>query len=604
MDRPLPGVGLAHVDQLDRRHALAVDPGRQVDPLQPLPAFRPWRGRAEDQQRTGRQRPPPGHLAGVIPRVALLLVGGVVLFVDHDQAEVLERGEDGAPRPDADRRLAALQSLPLVEALAGGERRVEYRDPVTEPGLEPPHRLRGQADLRHQHDRGLAPGQHRFDHREVDLGLAGPGHPGQQDPLTGAGVVEPPDQAGDRGLLRFGQVRRLGGRRADPGSVGPSPHVDLPPLDQAPVLEPFQGARVDSRPGCQLAAGQVALEQLLKRQLLFGSEPGAAFERLTAGGGDRAQLLDPEAGALAAGAGPGRQDQAEAAGRGRAVLGRDPAAQVDQFLGGAGAQHPDRLSQLFGRDLGSLGQLDHHPGDPPPAEGNFEHGADRDLPQPFRNQVVEGAPQSAGRRQRLDPGDGHRLKIRGFSDGRPRRRHPQHGSARVEYARAVAFTPSPGEQIIFQGHPSWRSILALYLKGLLIGLIVAVVAKLLGEGFFTVFIIILAALGISVLIGFIGRVATVYTITNRRLNIKRGIFARDIQETRLERVQNVNYRQTVFQRLLQVGDVDFDTAASDADNLFIFNGVANPQDVVTQVDRATSLGASGSHGLGEPSSSY
>ncbi|OJU95220.1 MAG: hypothetical protein BGO23_04970 [Solirubrobacterales bacterium 67-14] len=174
----------------------------------------------------------------------------------------------------------------------------------------------------------------------------------------------------------------------------------------------------------------------------------------------------------------------------------------------------------------------------------------------------------------------------------------------MEYARAVAFTPSPGEQIIFQGHPSWRSILALYLKGLLIGLIVAVVAKLLGEGFFTVFIIILAALGISVLIGFIRRVATVYTITNRRLNIKRGIFARDIQETRLERVQNVNYRQTVFQRLLQVGDVDFDTAASDADNLFIFNGVANPQDVVTQVDRATSLGASGSHGLGEPSSSY
>ncbi|HRV59162.1 MAG: PH domain-containing protein [Solirubrobacterales bacterium] len=168
----------------------------------------------------------------------------------------------------------------------------------------------------------------------------------------------------------------------------------------------------------------------------------------------------------------------------------------------------------------------------------------------------------------------------------------------------MSFQPSPGEQIIFQGHPSWRSILALYLKGLLIGLIIAVIAKLLGEGFATVFIIVLAALGIAVLIGFIKRVATVYTITNRRLNIKRGIFARDIQETRLERVQNVNYSQTVFQRLLQVGDVDFDTAATDEDNLFTFNGVADPQHVVTEVDKATSLGASGSHGLGEPSSSY
>lgn len=168
----------------------------------------------------------------------------------------------------------------------------------------------------------------------------------------------------------------------------------------------------------------------------------------------------------------------------------------------------------------------------------------------------------------------------------------------------MSFQPSPGEQIIFQGHPSWRSILAFYLKGLLIGIIIALIAKLLGEGFATVFIIVLIALGLSVLIGFIKRIATVYTITNRRLNIKRGIFARDIQETRLERVQNVNYSQTVFQRMLKVGDVDFDTAASDADNLFVFNGVADPQGVVTRVDQATSLGAGGSHGLGEPSSTY
>lgn len=168
----------------------------------------------------------------------------------------------------------------------------------------------------------------------------------------------------------------------------------------------------------------------------------------------------------------------------------------------------------------------------------------------------------------------------------------------------VAFTPSPGEQIIFQGHPSWRSILAFYLKGLLIGIIIAVVAKLLGQGFGSVFIIVLVALGITVLIGFVRRMATVYTISDRRLNIKRGIFARDIQETRLERVQNVNYSQTVFQRMLQVGDVDFDTAASDSDNLFVFNGVANPLEVVRQVDRATSMNAAGTHGLGEPSSKY
>jgi len=99
--------------------------------------------------------------------------------------------------------------------------------------------------------------------------------------------------------------------------------------------------------------------------------------------------------------------------------------------------------------------------------------------------------------------------------------------------------------------------------------------------------------------GFLKRWATDYTITNRRLHIKRGIVSRDIQETRLERVQNVNYSQSVFQRMLQIGDVDFDTAAGDDYN-FIFAGVAQPEEVVERVDQATGVSAAGSHGLGEP----
>ncbi len=163
----------------------------------------------------------------------------------------------------------------------------------------------------------------------------------------------------------------------------------------------------------------------------------------------------------------------------------------------------------------------------------------------------------------------------------------------------MTFTPRPGEQIIFQGHPSWKSILAFYLKGLAIGIVIALVVKLLGEGFFRVFLIVVIVLAVTVLIGFIRRIATVYTITNRRLNIKRGIVARDIQETRLERVQNVNYSQSAFERMLNVGDVDFDTA-SDTENTFCFAGVGDPQHVITEVDKATSANAAGDHGLGEP----
>ena len=157
---------------------------------------------------------------------------------------------------------------------------------------------------------------------------------------------------------------------------------------------------------------------------------------------------------------------------------------------------------------------------------------------------------------------------------------------------------SAGEQVIFEGHPSWRAILGFYLKGIAIAAVVGVIAKLVGASSATVFLIVLVIVALTVLIGFVKRVATTYTITNRRLNIKRGIVSREIQETRLERVQNVNYRQSVYQRMMQIGDVDFDTAATDDYN-FVFAGVADPGDVVHRVDQATGAGAAGGHGLGQ-----
>jgi uncharacterized membrane protein YdbT with pleckstrin-like domain len=157
---------------------------------------------------------------------------------------------------------------------------------------------------------------------------------------------------------------------------------------------------------------------------------------------------------------------------------------------------------------------------------------------------------------------------------------------------------SPGERVIFEGHPSWRAILGFYLKGIALAAVAGLLAKLFGADGGAVFLVVLAAIVLTVLIGFVKRVATTYTITDRRLNIKRGIVSREVQETRLERVQNVNYRQSVYQRIMQIGDVDFDTAATDDYN-FVFAGVADPEIVVERVDEATGAASAGSHGLGE-----
>jgi len=149
-----------------------------------------------------------------------------------------------------------------------------------------------------------------------------------------------------------------------------------------------------------------------------------------------------------------------------------------------------------------------------------------------------------------------------------------------------------GERIIYRGHPSWRAILGFYLLGILIAAGVGVVVEIADSTSMGV-IVAAVIVGITILAGLVKRIATVYTISDRRLNIKRGIVARKVQETRLQRVQNVNYSQSVYERIMQIGDVDFDTAGTD-DSGFVFAGVAQPEQVVERVDRATH------HSAGDP----
>src|SRR3954451_18587318 len=150
--------------------------------------------------------------------------------------------------------------------------------------------------------------------------------------------------------------------------------------------------------------------------------------------------------------------------------------------------------------------------------------------------------------------------------------------------------PEPGEEVFFHGHPSWRSMIAFYIKGLLLsvlaGVITGIVTRIASSSVSVPWIIavMLIAFVLVLFAGLVRRIATTYTITNRRLTIDRGLLSRDLHETRLERVQNVNSRQSMLERMLGVGTVDFDTAGS-AEFDFAFRGVGDPRQIVRTVDR-------------------
>jgi len=142
----------------------------------------------------------------------------------------------------------------------------------------------------------------------------------------------------------------------------------------------------------------------------------------------------------------------------------------------------------------------------------------------------------------------------------------------------------PGEQVVFEGHPSWRALLSFYIGGVVGAAVVGLLAALIVG----VAIGVLVGVGLFAFVlvfGFVRRMATTYLVTTQRLYIRRGVLSKRVQQTRIDRVQNVNTDQRFRDRLLRVGTVDFDTAGTD-DSEFRFIGISDPGDVVNAVDRA------------------
>jgi len=134
-------------------------------------------------------------------------------------------------------------------------------------------------------------------------------------------------------------------------------------------------------------------------------------------------------------------------------------------------------------------------------------------------------------------------------------------------------------------------MLAFYVRGLVVAILAGVIAGLVtrasGRSVDAAWVAVAVLVVFLVVLtwGLIRRIATTYTITNRRLTIRTGLLSRELHETRLERVQNVNLRQRLLERLLGIGTVDFDTAGGAAYD-FSFRGVEHPHAIVRTVNAA------------------
>lgn len=140
------------------------------------------------------------------------------------------------------------------------------------------------------------------------------------------------------------------------------------------------------------------------------------------------------------------------------------------------------------------------------------------------------------------------------------------------------------ERIVFEGHPSWRAVLSFYIGGVVGAAVIAFVMALIWSVWLAV-VAFAVMVALVVVAGLVKRTGTDYMVSTERLYIRRGILSKRVQQTRIDRVQNVNTEQSLRERLLRVGTVDFDTAGND-DSEFRFVGISDPARVVAAVDRA------------------
>ena len=233
----------AHVDDAEGGERAVVHPARQaVEDVaaggRVGPGLERGGGGAEDAGRPGQLGAHHRDVPSVVERGLGLLEGGLVLLVDHHQAEVGKGREDGGARADHDPGLPHRHGHPRVEALAGREMAVPDDDlgaEVGEAGAEAAHGLGRQRDLGHEEDGRAALLDDLADEGDVDLGLARAGHAVQQVRAEGPGVERGRHRGDGGGLLGVGVMAGGGdGLRLGVGVVVGHAQDDLGALgDQA-----------------------------------------------------------------------------------------------------------------------------------------------------------------------------------------------------------------------------------------------------------------------------------------------------------------------------------------------------------------------------------
>lgn len=131
----------------------------------------------------------------------------------------------------------------------------------------------------------------------------------------------------------------------------------------------------------------------------------------------------------------------------------------------------------------------------------------------------------------------------------------------------------------------WWQICVMFLMP-----VVFVLAYLKGHQYFSpenlrvVYVVCVAVFVYLIAVVIYRRYSWAYTIDSETIESREGLIARKVKSIRVQDLRNINVNQSLIQRILGVGDVEFSSAGGSGIEV-VFRGVDKPLEVKTMAQR-------------------
>jgi uncharacterized membrane protein YdbT with pleckstrin-like domain len=139
-----------------------------------------------------------------------------------------------------------------------------------------------------------------------------------------------------------------------------------------------------------------------------------------------------------------------------------------------------------------------------------------------------------------------------------------------------------GEEIILDLKPHWMYVVPTIVVWLGATLAAIVLQSVTGQGWmWWVVLAVFLGLGVNAAVRYSKWTTTSFTVTNDRVMFRQGMVAKSGVEIPLERIMNVNFNQSIWERMIGAGDLLIESGGKDGQSRF--SDVRKPELVAKEI---------------------